>query len=456
MNTKRFRHTPSHLAILTSLVLSLITIATLLLFMLPDQVFSSESPPMGGALPTKEENGTLVIDSRLFSLPEEQEFFINEIIAPFEAEHGVSVTLQILSDDAILESAEHQQSTGVITTNLVCVHNGRMSEWIDQDYVEDLTANVDGWTDRHFIPTFEEDTNRDGKQYFLPVAADVYLLLANNQALPYLPAGADVQDLTWEQYAAWSTAIVSSTGEGKSVVTGVPRKSFIYHFGGAALSHGAGFPEINSPGAVETWGILLSMKDAFIPNVRDIDNCMFPMASGEAWLAVLHCARAGWVYTETQFTVAPAPKGPAGIGSIAGLSGFGIMKGTPDKDLAIEFLEYLTRPEVLVKIARGTGGFIPPMQEALDFLGDEPGDEVIENAVMVLENGVVSGVPGGDFQDWGEVKQVFDDAFVTMVLSNTTGTVVLPYLDQAQRDIDALRTEKKVYLPLVMRSHATR
>jgi multiple sugar transport system substrate-binding protein len=443
MHNTRFHQNKSRLGLLISVVLPLITIA-LFLFVLPDQVYSIE-------LPSEVENGTLVIDSRLFSPSEEREFFINEIIAPFESEHGVSVTLQILSDDAILESAEQQQNSGVITTDLVLVHNSRMSEWVNLDYVEDLTANVNGWTDRTFIPVFEEDSHRDGNQYFLPIVADVYLLLANNQALPHLPVGADVLDLTWEQYATWSMAIESNTGVGRSVITGVPRTSFIYHFGAAAMSHGAGFPEINSPGAVESWEILLSMKDAFIPNVRDIDNCQIPMESGEAWLAVLHNARAGQVYTETQFTVAPAPKGPSGIGSVAGMNGIGIMKGTPDKDLAILFLEFLTRPENLVKLARGTGGFIPTMEEALDILGDEPGDKVIESAILVLENGVLSGVPASDYQDWGEVKQVFDDAFVSIVLSDTTGTVDLSYLAQAQRDIVALKIEHEVFIPFVKR-----
>jgi ABC-type glycerol-3-phosphate transport system substrate-binding protein len=43
---------------------------------------------------------TLVFTSRLFSPPREQEFFINEVIKPFEAEHGVSVNFQILDDDS--------------------------------------------------------------------------------------------------------------------------------------------------------------------------------------------------------------------------------------------------------------------------------------------------------------------------------------------------------------------
>ena len=61
------------------------------------------------------------------------------------------------------------------------------------------------------------------------------------------------------------------------------------------------------------------------------------------------------------------------------------MKGSANYDLAVEFLEYLTRPDIQVKIAKGTGGFIPPVQEAIDYLGDEAIDEVINKAVLVLK-----------------------------------------------------------------------
>ena len=91
----------------------------------------------------------------------------------------------------------------------------------------------------------------------------------------------------------------------------------------------------------------------------------------ESWLTVFHNARAGQVYASnaTQFTLAPGARGPAGIGTIAGVSGYAIMKDAPNYDLAVEFLEYLTRPDIQVKIAKGTGGFIPPVQEAMDIPG---------------------------------------------------------------------------------------
>ena len=70
------------------------------------------------------------------------------------------------------------------------------------------------------------------------------------------------------------------------------------------------------------------------------------MMREESWLTVFHNARAGQVYDSnpTQFTLAPAPSGPAGIGSIAGVSGYAILKGAPNYDLSVAFLEYLTSP----------------------------------------------------------------------------------------------------------------
>ncbi len=58
---------------------------------------------------------TLVFSSRLFSPPAEQEFFINEIIKPFEEENNVIVNFQIIDDATLLQRAEVQQTTIFLT-----------------------------------------------------------------------------------------------------------------------------------------------------------------------------------------------------------------------------------------------------------------------------------------------------------------------------------------------------
>jgi multiple sugar transport system substrate-binding protein len=70
-------------------------------------------------------------------------------------------------------------------------------------------------------------------------------------------------------------------------------------------------------------------------------------------------------------------------------------------------------------------------------VGAEAIDEVISKAVLVLENGIASGVPSYLYQDWGAVKQVFDDVFVDMILGGD-GTVDQARLDAAAEELVAL------------------
>jgi multiple sugar transport system substrate-binding protein len=76
--------------------------------------------------------------------------------------------------------------------------------------------------------------------------------------------------------------------------------------------------------------------------------------------------------------------------------------------------------------------------EAIDFLGDDPADEIILKALIVLNLGIPSYLPVADFESWGAVKQLFDDVFVDMILGGD-GTVDQAYLDAKQEELEALR-----------------
>ncbi|MBC8508365.1 MAG: extracellular solute-binding protein [Anaerolineales bacterium] len=383
---------------------------------------------------------TLVFSSRLFSPPNEQEYFIAEIITPFENEYNITINFQVNDDQTMLDNADVQQSSNHVSTDVVVVHNSRMSEWIEAGWVEDLSGVVDEWNDRNFSSAFSEYTNVGVRQYFLPASADVYLLLANNKALPYLPSEVDLDAITWEEYAAWAVAIANGEGYGKVCITGIPAKSWIYMFGATGLSYGAGFPDINSAGAMEAWKIweTIGKYDGFVSNIQNIDSCVDPMMREESWLTVTHHSRVGqvYIYDESNFTIAPAPIGTKGSGTLAGVSGYAITKGSANYDSAIKFLEYLTRPDIQVKIAKGIGGFIPPVQEATHNLGDEAIDQILEKGIMTLNRAVVSGVPAGDYQDWGAVKQCFDEIFDDTLFIGAE--ITQDRLDQGQSCVDSL------------------
>lgn len=382
---------------------------------------------------------TLVIASRLWSPPNEQEFVINNVFKQFEEENNCIIDFSIVNDDDLLKKVEVQEKTNHVSTDIIIAYVSKFKEWYQKGFVEDLTPYVQKWTDRHFSKGFNKLTIFNGKQYFLPIGADDYLLIADKRALKYLPSGVDIQNITWEQVFEWAKAIAKGEGQGKFAWTGVPQKMFIYQIGSAILSYGGGFPDINSEAAKKVWKMLADAKDIFVPTIKTIDNVVAPMKRGEVWLTVTHNARVGQIYESnpTQYVVAPAPKGPAGIGSIAGTSGFAIVKGTQNKELAVKFLEFITRPDIMLKISKGTGGFIPPIDETMDLLGNSIQDEIIKKSLYVLQNGVLSFVPAADFKDWGAVKLVFDKVFEKMVLQN--GQYDEAMLDEAAKELDALR-----------------
>ncbi len=379
----------------------------------------------------------LIVESRLYSPPEEQKFLLEEIFPEFEKANNCLVKFETMDDDSLLKKAQFQKESGKVTTDVVIVHDGIMSDWIRSEYV--IPLPVDEWTDRTFSNAFCFRISSGGKTYFAPIGGDVYLTLINKKALPYKPEGADPQNLSWEDYVQWAINVSRGEGEGKAGVTGVPQKSLIYMYGGVFLSYGGDFPVINSSEAVKGWEQMVRMRDAYSPKINEFDNMTPPLRNGDIWMTVAHMVRVGEVYREApdDFILAPAPRGPKGIGTIAGASGFAVMNGAPHKDLAIKFIEFMTQPERAVVISKGTGGFIPPINESLEKLGDSVEDEIIAKGIEVLKTGIVSGVPGSDYVSWGEVKQVYDDAFQELVLKQ--GAVDLAYLDEAQKRLNNLR-----------------
>jgi len=371
---------------------------------------------------TKDTGITITILSGLWSKPSEGEFVVTQVLNPFAEKLGINISFQRAPSGLAFERIKIQKAANQMSSNLEISSSGQLANWIEKDYVVDLSKYIKEWKDLKFLPAFSKGIKQDGKTYFIPICGNVYLLFANKQALKYLPEGCTIDTLTWDDFADWAINIKKGTGYGRTVISGIPLKSFIYQFGCSALSYGAGFPEIDSPGARRAWGIWerIAQADAFIPNIREIGDCSIPIIRGEAWLTILNNTKVGEAFetNETRYVIGKMPSGTKGRGAIVGFSGIGMFKGAPNQDYALKVLKHFTNPEIQVKLARGTGGFVPAEEAALKFLDDnDPQDIVIRKAMREMQgNVVISGVPAYKFKSWGAVKMVFDNLWEKVVL----------------------------------------
>jgi len=383
---------------------------------------------------------TIKVTSGLWSKPEEQQYVREEALTAFEAETGITVELEVVEN--IQDMMESQKGSGEWTSDVVITHSGDMTKYISNGYVQSLNSVLDKM-DITILPAFNESTSADGETYYVPISADVYLVIANNKALDYLPDGAELNSITWEQYKDWAIAIAEGEGSPKTTMPALTVKSMCYQVGGMGLSYGADFADIDSDAMKDTWALVGEMiaADAIVETSFSYGDPVDLMKAEEAWLSFYHMGPVGQVYgsAPAQFTIAPAPAGPVGNGSIAGAWGMGITAGTENLEAAQAFIEYMARPDVLYKVTQGIGGTIPPVQEVVDVLGSEPADEVVKMGLITLQAGIPHGVPAADYTDWGAVKTVYDETFKK--LWDDKGVVDVDFLATQQAALEDLLLE---------------
>jgi len=190
-------------------------------------------------------------------------------------------------------------------------------------------------------------------QYYVPWLQATYIMAANVEALEYLPEGADLNALTWDQLAEWAAAIKEATGEAK---LGFPVAGLWHRVLQGYLwpSYTGGMvTKFNSPEAVE---MMTFVRDELWPSVHPqsitYEFMQEPLLSGEVWLALDHVARLNGAFNEQpdQFVGFPAPAGPAGRGFMPVVVGLGVPANAPNPEGAVALIQYLLSPEVQGRI----------------------------------------------------------------------------------------------------------
>ncbi|MBI4771655.1 MAG: extracellular solute-binding protein, partial [Chloroflexi bacterium] len=111
-------------------------------------------------------------------------------------------------------AAEVQAGKG--TVDLLGALHGNFSTMAPAGQLQDLTALRESLADRGIPDAFWNVAQLNTDQtYYVPWMQATYIVAFNKKALDYLPAGVEVNALTYDGLAAWARAIFDATGEAK-------------------------------------------------------------------------------------------------------------------------------------------------------------------------------------------------------------------------------------------------
>jgi multiple sugar transport system substrate-binding protein len=308
--------------------------------------------------------------------------------------------------------------------------------------VDDLAAGQD------IVPDLLELGKLGGSNLkYVPWMQASYVLAVNKKALQWLPSGADVQKLSYEQFLDWMTA--AKTGNRGKPVFGLPAgPKGLYHrfLQGFLLPSftGGQITTFRSPDAVTAWTYLRQLWAQTAPASTNYDNMQEPLQRGEVLVAWDHVARLVGAPADKpdDWVMVPAPRGPKGLGYLLVAAGVGIPRGAPDTDRVKDVIKALTKVDTQHETLR-QNAFFPVVKG--DLPSDLPPAVGLEaTAVQAQQNAdgaILSLPPVGLGTKDGEVSQVFKDCFKQICLNRRP---VQSVLDAQARQLNTILDEVKV------------
>ncbi|MBO0684279.1 MAG: extracellular solute-binding protein [Candidatus Dormibacteraeota bacterium] len=271
------------------------------------------------------------------------------------------------------------------------------------------------------------------KQYYIPWMQATYFMVANKSALKYLPKGANINSLTYDQLVQWAANTEKGTGQKMfglpaNIATGgglVKRFVQGYLLPSYTGTQVTGF---KSPEAVQGWQMVKKLWQYTSPQSTTYSFMQTPLLSGEVQIAWDHQARMIQALDQSsQFVAFPAPRGPKGLGYEPVVAGLAIPKTAPNKQGAEQLIDYLTRPQNQVKTA-SVLAFFPTVANAKVQGGSSPGlaAEAQVTAKQAAEsNTIAAQLPVGLGAQSTPFDDIYNTTFERIVVNNQDIQTVL-------------------------------
>jgi multiple sugar transport system substrate-binding protein len=279
-----------------------------------------------------------------------------------------------------------------------------------------------------------------GEQKYLPWMQATYVMAANKQALQYLPEGADINALTYDQLIAWAKATAEATGSPKFGFPAGPKGLKHRFFQGFLLPAytGSTVTQFRSAGAEEAWSKFKDLWQYTNPASTNYDFMQEPLLTGDVWIAFDHIARLAEAFNQKpdEFVAFPAPAGPKGRAFMPVLAGMAVPKGAPDVAKAKDLVKYMMQPEQQVATLLATNFF--PVTDAALPADLPPAAQALGKAVQMMTSApdaLPALLPVGLGDKGGQFNQVYTDTFERIVLAGQDIRTVLDSQADALRGV---------------------
>ena len=362
---------------------------------------------------------------------------LEAMLPAFEEEHNVDIEVMLMSFDDLHTGIALDAVNEVGTYDLCMVDGSWMAEFTENGVLANLSEL--GYSfDEDIIPATTEICMVDDDIYLAPYYGNVTVLMYNKQLLAdagYAPEDidsfADIQDIAQKTRAA-------DPNKNGFLIRGGSADNILSDFLPHLVAHGGWVVDENNNPTVNTPEFKAAMEDYLalynVGGTLDKDDIVASVTSGETALAQIW---PGW-YTPTadgpaNYTTIPTKladdSAPVDAVALQGVWCIGIPDNAPNKELALELLEYVMSPQVQLESIEHDG--VPCRYSCLTDPTVLETYPHLETVCGALETGVYRPV----IEEWTEFTNILGTEMDNVIQGTKTLDEALSY---AQEQLEQL------------------
>ena len=361
---------------------------------------------------------------------------LEAMLPAFEEEHNVDIEVMLMSFDDLHTGIALDAVNEVGTYDLCMVDGSWMAEFTENGVLANLSEL--GYSfDEDIIPATTEICMVDDDIYLAPYYGNVTVLMYNKQLLAdagYAPEDidsfADIQDIAQKTRAA-------DPNKNGFLIRGGSADNILSDFLPHLVAHGGWVVDENNNPTVNTPEFKAAMEDYLalynVGGTLDKDDIVASVTSGETALAQIW---PGW-YTPTADGPADSTiptkltddSQPLDAVALQGVWCIGIPDNAPNKELALELLEYVMSPQVQLESIEHDG--VPCRYSCLTDPTVLETYPHLETVCGALETGVYRPV----IEEWTEFTNILGTEMDNVIQGTKTLDEALSY---AQEQLEQL------------------
>lgn len=356
--------------------------------------------------------------------------FEDVIIQGFKDATQGDVELVKIEAADVVKTLQAQVQSGNIEIDLLTQDNNSLAPLVANQLVEQL-PDAEQVMPATTIASLKEVLQFDGQYYFLPARPNVQITYYNENRFN---EWAVQPPKTWDELMAAAKTIQEKAGVGKVSIQGVPGGAVGVTVTQFLWQAGADPLKINSPEGAAAFQFMQGLKPYLTPQypTATFDTTNTYILNESVVLAQNWPFGVNVIVDEggkTEVKTYSGWSGPAGEFHVLGGDVFGIVKGSQNRDMALDFARYFMSKEVQEQLTAQLGW--PAIREDAFGAVEEWQQPYFASISEALTK--VKARPNVTY--WAEVENILTDAFNDIV---TNGKEVQPTLDSYQQQIDQL------------------